>query len=420
MSINYGIPKPRRLAKITELQNTPHQRTESFRIDDENSKDYPQYNVSIDMPKYRIHNTRTMFAQQMAVLNGEVPENTFSDPESKSAQQYQHKILDGMLDEKNLYETFKGGLKQQHPLMLSNDGFVIVGNRRLACWRKLLDENFQKHRHFEEIGVCIFEKEANSRGAEKFEALQETDEDIQSKFHWIAVANRFATTVERYAEEGDVDRGYDAIIHDYKNSDYITGKQRPKRINEINILKTSYENAIKIIKKGDLTEIEVINQKQLFMDWAQNNHQSKTKRSTDDRKIYDLLCESYALKHNDLGTRAYEPIKQTNQYFDDFVNDFCSENEIEDDSNRSKNVLKAIKNMALDDRVEKCMFIVDNIKERKKWEGKKKATLNLLSQANSKTVNALTSINPQSDTDGCMNQINLIRETLDMIEQEIQ
>jgi hypothetical protein len=420
MDISYGKPKPQRLAEIADFQNTPSRMTESFRIDDDNSRAYSQYTVSIDMPMYRIENTRTVFAQEMAVLREEVQENTFSDPESKSAQKYQHKILEGMLDEKNLYDTFKRGVEQQHPLMLSNDGFVIVGNRRLACWRKLFHQDPQVYSHFEEIRVCIFENKADSREAEKFEALQETDEDIQSKFDWIAVAKRFSNTKDQYAKQGYPERGYDAIIHDYKNSDYLKFKRRDKNIDEINILVKAYENAIDIIKKGNLTEIEVVGQKQLFTDWAKNNHHTTTERSTDDRKIYDLVSESYALKHDELGTRAYTPINDANKHFDEFLKNFASENKIKDNSNRSKNVLKTLKKMAIDDRVEKCKYIVENIKERKKWEGKKTATLNLLSEANAKTVNALNSITDHTDPDGCINQINLIRETLQMIEELLQ
>jgi hypothetical protein len=116
-----------------------------------------------------------------------LPRDLFEkDQESEQAQIEQHKLLETLLPEAGLYNYFKKH-KQEEPLILTNLGIVVNGNRRLCAMRDLLESDTSKFRHFRNIQV-VFLPPADERDIDELEASLQIRPDIKAEFSWIARA----------------------------------------------------------------------------------------------------------------------------------------------------------------------------------------------------------------------------------------
>ncbi|MBX2990222.1 MAG: hypothetical protein KF749_03530 [Bacteroidetes bacterium] len=92
--------------------------------------------VDSNFLRYRLQNGRTHRRQILYLKNHpDAPSNLFSDPESEAAQRAQELILLDMVNEKNLYKNLIDE-KQKEPAIITFDGYVLNGNRRLAALRR--------------------------------------------------------------------------------------------------------------------------------------------------------------------------------------------------------------------------------------------------------------------------------------------
>lgn len=92
--------------------------------------------VPVDFLRYRIDNGRTKIAQQKYLQERSyVPADFFKDPEDDAVQEAQHAILKAMIDRKELRMSLKDD-KQAEPGIVTHDGFMINGNRRLCALRE--------------------------------------------------------------------------------------------------------------------------------------------------------------------------------------------------------------------------------------------------------------------------------------------
>jgi hypothetical protein len=95
----------------------------------------PIIKVDKNFLKYRLESGRTRRKQiEYIETHPEADKNLFNDPESEKAQNAQHEILTEMIDEMGLKkDLFSEG--QKFPAIITYDGFVLNGNRRLAALR---------------------------------------------------------------------------------------------------------------------------------------------------------------------------------------------------------------------------------------------------------------------------------------------
>jgi hypothetical protein len=92
--------------------------------------------VKATFPLYRIQSGRTRLAQSAYLdEHPEIPKDFFQDPEDPKVQQTQHQILLRLIAEKDLNKDLEDR-GQREPLVLTKDGFVVDGNRRLASLRE--------------------------------------------------------------------------------------------------------------------------------------------------------------------------------------------------------------------------------------------------------------------------------------------
>jgi hypothetical protein len=91
--------------------------------------------VRTDFPMYRIQSGRT-HKRHMAYLrkHPELPKNFFDDPEDPKVQAAQHEILVELIGDEELDEDLKEK-DQRTPIVLTDDGYIVDGNRRTAALR---------------------------------------------------------------------------------------------------------------------------------------------------------------------------------------------------------------------------------------------------------------------------------------------
>lgn len=144
-------------------------------------------NVPIDLPKFRVANGRTRAAQSEKLAVGEVPQHFFEDPDAEAAQDKQDDIL---------WETVKdsvllGILRDQDqsiPLILTHEGYVVDGNRRLCTMRRLFAENPSKYSRFRQIRVVVLPPDFDESEIRVLEAQLQVLPDAKEEYGWIDLA----------------------------------------------------------------------------------------------------------------------------------------------------------------------------------------------------------------------------------------
>lgn len=90
--------------------------------------------VPLSFPLYNVRSGRTHRSQaEWIELNGR-PTEFFADPEDDEVQAVQHQLLFAMIQERGLAEDL-ARRDQRNPIVLTYDGYIVDGNRRVASLR---------------------------------------------------------------------------------------------------------------------------------------------------------------------------------------------------------------------------------------------------------------------------------------------
>lgn len=190
--IQFGWPYPKRKALLDQLAGSPSEKTQLVPSFQGKNDYYKIYTVPISLPKYRLDNGRTYAAQaEYLATNPNAPKDIFEkDWESEEAQQIQHELLKKMLgkDEKDLLEYFKKN-EQTEALILTHDGFVVNGNRRLCTMRELFELSPDAY-PFEYINIVILPP-ADEKDIDELEGALQIAPDIKEEYTWYARALKY-------------------------------------------------------------------------------------------------------------------------------------------------------------------------------------------------------------------------------------
>lgn len=195
-----GWTQLKRLDHISYLTAQPTKN--SRRVDFQGkTQELAVHSVPIGFPKYRLDNGRTRSAQAAYLArHSNLPKNFFSsDLESEEAQRVQHELLKSMLGkgEKELLRYFKIR-EQSEPLLLTHQGFVLNGNRRLCAMRELINTDRQKYEDkFRQIEIIILPP-ADERELDRLEARLQLNEDIKQDYSWTAKAYMLRSRKEEH------------------------------------------------------------------------------------------------------------------------------------------------------------------------------------------------------------------------------
>jgi hypothetical protein len=209
-------PLPKRKQFVTQLLSSKTQNEGTFRVRFQNAfRDLLIYRVPLDMPVYRLANGRTIAAQQEYLAkNGPKPTDFFSkDPDSAAALTAQDAILRSMVNQAGLLKYFRENA-QNEPLILTEDGYVINGNRRLCAMRILVNDDAKKHERFHHVRVVIL-PQCTEEDIDTLEAELQIQDDIKADYSWVDEALLFRTR----AEQHDWSRTELARVHGRKETE---------------------------------------------------------------------------------------------------------------------------------------------------------------------------------------------------------
>lgn len=132
--------------------------------------------IETSFPLYRIQSGRTHRAQSQ-YLEGhpELPKDFFSDPEDPKVQKAQHEILLSMINELDLSADLKDR-KQLSPMVLTSDGYVVDGNRRLAALRNQREEY---------ADAVVLPADAQSHEIYETEIELQMQRETKAPYNWI-------------------------------------------------------------------------------------------------------------------------------------------------------------------------------------------------------------------------------------------
>ena len=188
---SFGYPYMQRVLAISEAVGNS-QAGEKYQVDYRGRyRPLPVIEAPIEMLVYRIENIRTKSLQkQWLAQHRDLPRDLFvRDPFSIEAQENQHQVLKLLVDKENLLKTFRDNdkLQQTEPLICSNDGIVVNGNRRLCAWRELYYNNRIKYAHFQTVRVAVL-PDNDPQGMYDLEVALQIHSDMKAEYVWHAIA----------------------------------------------------------------------------------------------------------------------------------------------------------------------------------------------------------------------------------------
>ena len=185
----FGYPFERRLKELASFR--PNSTTATFAMEVMgNKQELVKFNVPIALPKYRLANGRTASLQEQWLADNSSQASTYfdADPELDVVQETQHELLLKLVKDAGLLAFFKDkSNKQVEPIILDENGFVVNGNRRLACWRSLHYNEPTDYPHFSHIDVVVL-PHCDDKEIDKIEANLQIKRDIRAGYSWEARA----------------------------------------------------------------------------------------------------------------------------------------------------------------------------------------------------------------------------------------
>lgn len=189
MKYEFGYPAKTRIIAIRNLVDN-HNGEKHYIEYQGKYRDLPVVEVRIELPVYRIENVRTKnFQKEYLAKNPELSKDLFTaDPYSIEAQESQHIILTTLVKRANLLKTFKDDTTQQtEPLICTDEGVVVNGNRRLCAWRELYYSNREKYKHFQTVKIAVLPNHDPDAVYDLEVALQ-IKKDIKDDYIWHNLA----------------------------------------------------------------------------------------------------------------------------------------------------------------------------------------------------------------------------------------
>ncbi len=406
---------PRRKKLIEELISTPSKGKQGINFQGKYQY-FDVYVVPLGFPKYRLNNGRTYAAQEeYLAMHPELPKDLFTrDPESDSAIKVQHELLKGLIKAKGIslldyFDTHK----QEDALVLTHEGFVLNGNRRLCAIRELYESDPGQYGHFSHIDIIILPP-ADEKDIDELEARLQIHKDIKDEYSWVT----FALMLKR--------RQY---YHHYSDTD----------------LALIYE-----MKKGEITELidmldyaeEYLNQRgwpgeyhrviDAFHAFQQIRKKRPKLKTEKDKELYEKI--SYALIDNPAGSgRLYDLIPAIVDYYDKIVEQIKSEFDVSDetkteedgedllgvkgtDAKDNGSLLKLFDDEKNRNYIREIVQDVVKGEKLKELERKRKNfVLNQIKKANSALTDALFGISEETSKTGIPEQINAIETALNKL-----
>lgn len=426
--IKFGYPLPKRSEIIRNLTKVEGKYKQPLKFPNDLQL-FDVYAVSIDMPKYRLANGRTQAAQEEYLnKNNELDSNYFeTDPEVEAKQKIQHTILIPMLKDKgvDLIDFFKGE-KQDEPLILDNNGFVVNGNRRLCAMREVYYEDPQVYNRFSHIEVIILPP-CEEKDIDALEARLQIIKDIKADYSWVAQACMIRKRQEYYGftdeqlgtlyemETTKVRQLLDKLGY---GEQYLESRGVPKQYSKIEDDEYAFDQIRKV----------------------RSNHKDKDEV---EKNVFQNISFMLIDNPDEAGLgRVYAAIGDVGKYLDDIQEELSQElpldnyefdeeidtqmdlfGDADDNAKKRKKLGKLA--LAVEDEVnrEDTISIVREVIERQKTLEKERDKANFvikqLRKANTALTDALNAFDKRTNEDGIEAQLDTIEELVANLRKKV-
>lgn len=151
--------------------------------------------IATDFPLYRIQSGRTHRAQsEYLERHPRQDRHFFDDPEDPRVQTAQHEILLQMIGERELDKDLSDR-GQLAPLVLTFDGYVVDGNRRLAALRE------SKEQYAEAV---VLPEDAQAREIYETEIELQMQRETKAPYDWVDQAVHIEYGITKLGESHEV------------------------------------------------------------------------------------------------------------------------------------------------------------------------------------------------------------------------
>jgi predicted DNA binding protein len=163
--------------------------TETFHEFQNREHKLPVITLPLHVPIYRMANFRTRVAQQSYLRRAE-KDSSFFQQENEEAQNAQHQILVKFAQEERdrSIASIVGVLKderQRQPLLITSQGVVVNGNRRLAAMRELYDEDSSQFRNFSHVKCLVLPPTITEDEVVEIEVRLQMKRRTELPYTWI-------------------------------------------------------------------------------------------------------------------------------------------------------------------------------------------------------------------------------------------
>jgi hypothetical protein len=189
--------KASRIAVLRErVQEANKQAGPTFDVPFRNkSISFRRIRIATDFPLYRIQSGRTHRAQsEYLERHPRHDRNFFDDPEDPRVQAAQHEILLLMIGERELDKDLSDR-GQLAPLVLTFDGYVVDGNRRLAALRE------SKEQYAEAV---VLPEDAQAREIYETEIELQMQRETKAPYDWVDQAVHIEYGITKLGESHEV------------------------------------------------------------------------------------------------------------------------------------------------------------------------------------------------------------------------
>lgn len=409
-----------RLEKIKALIEQEPKKTVSFNFD-KRTYECPEIKVESDFLIYRLENTRTI-SQQIEEVTSESLENGYFNREmetSEEVQARQHKLLFQEVD-KQLEKAFSSKGGQTEGIIITLEGRVVNGNRRLAFMR---EQAAKGDSHYDEI-TCVVLSHVNLQGSVKeaeIEAYLDYSPNAKKEYGWI----NQGLAIEKMHENG---RGFKEIALDKS----LKESEVQKLYERVKLAKESLERRNQKNKFSLLQQSE-----QIYKDLG--NHLVTNKKKLEESEKEQLKAGLFifdAAESSVIGKRPYEYVGwlKSNIKNQEKMKSFFKETVgLESDSNNpfgsTEGTFKISKVNEIISDVAKANAFASKMRDfieadqlHKKEKDQKNLTKKELIKANASIANAklpLLTGNADQNTDGIKETIESIKSNLKEIEEKL-
>ena len=417
----YGYPINKRVAMIADALNSPHALETQYEEYRGKYRPLKIIEVPIELLVYRIENIRTKSLQkQWLVSHPDCGKDFFTNNHgSIEVQEAQHQILTSLAGKEGLLDAFrKGKLQQKEALIITDDGIVVNGNRRLCVWRTLYYSDRIKYDYFQSVRVAVL-PDHDPQGIYDLEVALQIHSDMKAEYAWHSIA-------ADYKEK--VDQGVDLLKFAQKQG---------KSPDEINRLIECYDYAEQYLESINHTDEWSLVDKQEFA-FRQIVSSRKDLSNPGDKELFQEIAKAM-LQTPASGDRLYKQIPKVAKNLSTIapklseVFDINVSEQVEDDlslllggdnTNTGKvnsQIASGIRSANSPELVVRTVkAVLESYDEIEKEKKKKTFVLDQVKKAADILSNTISNMDESMSKDGVKKQLDNIEVTLEILKDWIR